>query len=62
MQDNQEAETSSDKVQERKRENKNPSGGEIFRIRPEQPSDPPSLLYNGCMVSFLGVKAVTVWC
>jgi hypothetical protein len=25
----------------------NPCGGEIFRTRPYQPWDPPSLLYNG---------------
>jgi hypothetical protein len=30
----------------------NPSGGEIFRVRPDQPWGPPSLLYNG--TGFLG--------
>ena len=30
--------------------------GEIFRTRPDQPWGPPSLLYNGCRVSFPGVK------
>ena len=34
----------------------NPSGGEIFRTRPDRPWDPPSLLYNGHRVSFPGVK------
>jgi hypothetical protein len=28
----------------------NPSGGEIFRTRPDRPWDPPSLLYNGYRV------------
>jgi len=31
-------------------------GGEIFRIRPDRPWGPPSLLYNGYRVSFPGVK------
>ena len=30
--------------------------GEIFRTRPDSPWGPPSLLYNGYRVSFLGVK------
>ena len=30
--------------------------GEIFRTRPDLPWCPPSLLYNGYRVSFLGVK------
>jgi hypothetical protein len=33
----------------------NPSGGEIFRTHPDQPWDPPSLLYNGYWVG-LGVN------
>ena len=33
----------------------NPGGGEIFRICPDQPWGPPSLLYNGYRV-FLGGK------
>ena len=32
--------------------------GEIFRIRPDRPCDPPSLIYNGYRVSLLGGKAV----
>jgi len=28
----------------------------IFHTRPDQPWDPPSLLYNGYWVFFLGVK------
>jgi hypothetical protein len=35
-------------------------GGEIFRIRPDRPWGPPSLLYNGYRV-FPGGKAVGVW-
>jgi hypothetical protein len=31
-------------------------GDEIFRIRPDRPWDPPSLLYNGYPVSFPEVK------
>jgi len=31
-------------------------GGEVFRTRPDRPWGPPSLLYNGCWVSFPGVK------
>lgn len=31
-------------------------GGKIFRTYPDQPWDPPSLLSNGCQVSFPGVK------
>jgi len=34
----------------------NPGRGEIFRTRPDQPWDPPSLLYNGYRV-FPGVKS-----
>ena len=34
----------------------NPGGGEIFRIRPDRPWGPPSLLYNGYRV-FPGDKA-----
>ena len=30
--------------------------GEIFRNRPDRPWGPPSLLYNGYRISFLGVK------
>jgi len=31
-------------------------GREIFPIRPGRPWGPPSLLYNGYRVSFLGIK------
>ena len=34
----------------------NSGGGEIFRTRPDQPWDPPSLIYNGYRVSYPGVK------
>jgi hypothetical protein len=34
----------------------NPAEGEIFRSRQDRPWGPPSLLYNGYLVSFLGVK------
>jgi hypothetical protein len=34
----------------------NPGGCEIFRARPDRPWGPPSLLYNGYLVSFPGVK------
>jgi len=34
----------------------NPGGDEIFHTCPDQPWDPPSLLYNGYWVSFPGVK------
>jgi hypothetical protein len=34
----------------------NPGRSEIFRSRPDRPWGPPSLLYNGYRVSFLGVK------
>jgi hypothetical protein len=34
----------------------NPSAGKIFRTPPYWPWDPPSLLYNGYWVSFLGVE------
>ena len=30
--------------------------GEIFRTRRDRPWGPPSFLYNGCLVSFPGVK------
>ena len=33
-----------------------PGGGEIIRTRPDRPWGPPSLLYNGYRVPFLGVK------
>jgi hypothetical protein len=33
----------------------NPGGGEIFRIHPDRPWGPPSLLYNGYRVSFPGI-------
>ena len=35
-------------------------GGEIFRIRPYRPWDPPSLLYNWYGV-FAGGKAAGAW-
>ena len=38
-----------------------PVGGEIFRIRPNRPWGPPSLLYNGYRV-LPGGKAVGAWC
>jgi len=38
----------------------NPSGGEIFRTRPDLPWGPPSLLYSGYRV-FLGGKAAGAW-
>ena len=38
----------------------NPGGGEIFRIRPDRPWGPPSLLYNGYRV-FPGGKAAGAW-
>jgi len=38
----------------------NPSGGEIFRIRPDRPWSPPSLLYSGYR-AFLGDKAAGTW-
>ena len=34
----------------------NPTGGEIFRTRPDRPWGTPSLLYNGYRVSFPWVK------
>jgi hypothetical protein len=34
----------------------NSGRGEIFRIRPDRPWGPPSLLYNGCQFSFSQVK------
>jgi hypothetical protein len=33
----------------------------IFCTRPDHPWDLPSLLYNGCQLSFLGVKRPGVW-
>ena len=36
-------------------------GGDIFRIRPDRPWGPPSLLYNGYRV-FPGGKAAGAWC
>jgi hypothetical protein len=38
----------------------NPVGGEIFRIHPDQPWGPPSLLYNGYWV-FPGGNAAGAW-
>ena len=38
----------------------NPGGDEIFRIRPDQPWGPLSLLYNGCQV-FPWSKAAGAW-
>ena len=38
----------------------NPGGCEIFRVRPDRPWGPPSLLYNGCRV-FPGGKAAGAW-
>ena len=38
----------------------NPGGSEIFRIRPDRPWAPPSLLYNGYMV-FPAGKAAGAW-
>jgi hypothetical protein len=34
----------------------NSGGTEIFRTRPDRPWGPPSLLYNGCHVSFQSIK------
>ena len=34
---------------------------EIFCVRPDQPWGPPSLLYSGYWVSFLGSKATREW-
>jgi len=34
----------------------NPGGGNIFRMRPDRPWGPLSLLYNGYRVPFPGVK------
>jgi len=39
----------------------NPGGGEIFRIRPDRPRGPPSLLYDGHRV-FPGGKLTGAWC
>jgi hypothetical protein len=33
-----------------------PGEGEIFRTRRDRSRGPPSFLYNGCLVSFPGVK------
>jgi len=38
----------------------NAGGGEIFRIRPDRPWGPPSLLYSGYWV-FPGCKADGAW-
>jgi hypothetical protein len=38
----------------------NSGGGEIFHTCPDRPSDPPSLLYNGCRV-FPGGKPAGAW-
>ena len=38
----------------------NPSGGEIFRIRPDRAWGPPSVLYSGHRV-FPGSKTAVVW-
>ena len=38
-----------------------PVGGKILRTCPDQTWGPPSLLYNGYWVSFLGGKAARVW-
>jgi len=38
----------------------NPGGGEIFRIRPDRPWGPPSLLHNGYLV-FPGGKPAGAW-
>ena len=60
MQDTEDAETNTDKIQrENKRINKS-SGGEIFRICPDRPRGPPNLLYNGYRV-IPGGKAVGAW-
>jgi len=39
----------------------NPGGGEISLERPDRPSGPPSLLYNGYEVSFPGVRRSERW-
>jgi hypothetical protein len=39
----------------------NPGGGEIFRLHPDRPWGPPSLLYNGYRV-FPGGKVAGAWC
>jgi hypothetical protein len=59
MKDNQEKEPSTDEEQstsEYKKE-KNLTGGEIFRTRPDRP---PSLLYSWSLV-IPGVKAANTW-
>jgi len=38
----------------------NPGGGEIFGSRPDQPRDPPNLLYSGYLV-FTGDNAAGFW-
>ena len=38
----------------------NPGGDEIFRIRPDRPWGPPSLLYNGYQI-FPGGKLAGAW-
>jgi len=39
----------------------NPGGGEIFHTHPDRPWDPPSPIYNGYQVSFLGVNWPGQW-
>ena len=39
----------------------NPSGGEIFRTRPDRSCGSHRLLYSGYWVSFLGGKAAGAW-
>jgi len=39
----------------------NPGGGEIFRICPDRPWGPPSLLYNGYRVFPGGWRATGTW-
>ena len=38
----------------------NPGGGDIFRIRPDRPWGPPSIVYNGYR-AFPGGKATGAW-
>ena len=57
MQENENKETSTDKVQStRECKKKNPGGDEIFRTLSDWTRGPPSLLYNGYRVSFPRVK------
>jgi hypothetical protein len=39
----------------------NPGGGKIFRIRPDRPCVPPSLVYDGYRFFPVG-KAAGAWC